>query len=811
MSTPTHTIPQTLAQASPQVDSWHGLLDRLFGAQSLSFAGEGVRIGFAHQFPLWAWVLIAASCFFVAGWSYYNLLGSKQSRVILAILRGLLLFCIALMIAQPRLEKSNERVEPDWLVVLADRSASMTVADGGANAQTREDELNNALRAMLPTLTTLSEKRRVLMLGFDGTTRDLDFSLADGAARVNLGTPTGQRTAIGESLDSAMKRVAARPVAGVVLLSDGRSADEPSRAVMRQLEGREIPVFTVPLGQEDNAGDVAISRLEAPTAAFVGDLVPVTLNVRGVTRDAVTVELVDDATGEVLDRRVLEPKPQTDASAAADQTVTLTAKPASAKEAAWSVRVVTTTPDVAPQNNQASFRLELSSEPVRVVYLDGYPRWEYRYLKNLLVRESSIKSSIALLASDRRYIQEGSDPLTTLPRTAEDWSKFDVVMLGDLRPNVMTDEQLLNIRTMVAERGAGLLLIGGPSSMPNAWRGTPIADLIPFTLNPSASSGDDATVAAHTAPVLIERGPAAARYGVMQLGESPQDPWPTELSNPQLGWTTLRYAQRIAPSTLKPTAEVLATASPVGSNTNSQMATPLVVTMRYGAGRVVYVATDETWRLRYGRGETFPERIWVPLVRLLARESFGRTGKKVILDASPQTAAIGQQVTLTLRLLDQSLIERSSPEVAIRVSPALRSGSISTEDAARVTMRPQGSASVYTATYTASRPGVFAVDSTDPLLSDTDARASFEVVIPDDELRQPQADHALLAKLSKATGGQVLTVERLKELPTLLPNREVRILGTPDTESLWDKPAVWILLILLLATEWIGRRLIKLT
>ena len=61
---------------------------------------------------------------------------------------------------------------------------------------------------------------------------------------------------------AARERAAARPVSGVVLLSDGRTNQPPSRATLRRLQTDAIRVFTVPLGSSDALGDVAIRRLK---------------------------------------------------------------------------------------------------------------------------------------------------------------------------------------------------------------------------------------------------------------------------------------------------------------------------------------------------------------------------------------------------------------------------------------------------------------------------------------------------------------------------------------------------------------------
>lgn len=810
------------------------LLDQLLQLKNLSTGGEGVEWRFAHNAPAWLWAFGIAACALIAGWSYWKLLGAKAARVTLATLRTLTLVLVMVLIAGPELVRPNERTERDWVVVMADRSASMTVADvppldgeqaGGAR-RTREDQLNATLQQNWPMLRTLATQRNVLFLGFDAGASELRViggdSPGDPPAGLDLRSPVGQRTLLSQSIEQALRRVAARPVAGIVLLSDGRSADQPGRSLLRQLEARQVPIFAVPLGSTQGIADLSVRRVEAPTAAFVGDIVPVSVDVarsgaaeaNGVGGGQVRVQLVDAVTGRVMDERSATFEA---ADAQSLARVTLNAKPESGGGANWIVRIVPETPDLSADNNQSPLRIELVDRPVRVAYFDGYPRWENRYLKNLLLREKSIRSSSLILASDRRFIQEGSDILPALPRSASEWAPFDVIIMGDLRPGLFTEEQLQQLRALVAERGAGLLWIGGSGSTPGAWAGTPLADLLPFTLRSRSGigAGGGSGVEPWLEPVLLAPGPASSRFGVMRLGESVDEPWPATLTNPDLGWNALRWAQRIEPTSLKPAAEVLTLAMPIRGGQGSQSATPtpLVMTMRYGAGRVVYVATDEIWRLRYARGETLPERFWIPLIRLLARESIGRSGKPAVIEATPQRAQVDQPVQVTVSLLDQSLVESRPDALTLRVKPA---GSTSGSGGVELRLRAQeeeGGAMIrtFTGSFVPTDPGSFTIEPSDAIFAALDISAPLEVFLPEDELRTPQTDHPALAALAQASGGQVLAAEDLSRLPDLLPNRQVSIAGTPDVETLWDKPVVWVVLMLLLGLEWVGRRLIKLS
>lgn len=778
-------------------------IDRIFGLSRLSTGSDDVSWAFVHPLPAWAWVLVVAGAFAIAWVTYARLLGPRWARYALGSLRALLLVLIVLLICQPHLLRQTQRVEPDCVVVLSDRSASMTVADATVNntRSTRDTQLRATLALAQPTLLTLAEKRGVIQLGFDSGVYELATN-PDGS--INPGEPTGRRTAIGQSLDLALRRVAARPLAGIVLFSDGRSADAVSRLTLRQLESRGVPVFVVPMGNAEPLADVAVTRVDAPSAAFMGDAVPITVSLDrrggGTTATKGRLQLVDSATGLVLDETPFT----LDSDSAA---ITLTSTPDKAAVASWVVKVLPDVPDLSDQNNTAPVRVEVVDRPIRVVLFDGYPRWEYRYIKNLLVRESSIRSSTLILASDRRYIQEGSEPLASVPRTAAEWATIDVVILGDLRPSLFSEDQLRQVRTLVSERGAGLLWVGGPSATPNAWRASPLGDLLPFVV----STDPAMAIGAYESPVVLRPGPAAARFGVLRLGDGRDAAWPAGLSSGELGWPKLHFAQRIEPSNLKPTADVLGLAQPI--NGAATDATPLLLTMRYGAGRVAYMGTDETWRYRYGRGETLPERLWIPLIRLLARESLSRTGKPAILSVTPERALEGQPVQVSLRLIDQALLERRAVSIGVVVRPANAQGPTTPVE---ITLHPEGErldgepSGLFTTTWVPPDVGKYVLEPSDPLLTGLDLAAHLDVAAPDDELRTPQADHAFLAALAQATGGKVLTPSELIQLPMLLPNREVTLLGTPETETLWDKPAVWVLLMLLVATEWMGRRLIKL-
>lgn len=801
------------------------LLLRLLDLDTLSWK-DGVEFSFARPLAPWAWALVAAGALALAYWSYRQLTGNRAMRAALCALRAALLVALVALIAGPQLVERTERTERDWVLVLVDRSESLAIEDAPSTTpdrRSRDAQLRSAIRDHWSSIQDLAAAREVVFLGFDAGVFDLrvdrepavtpsndaDAPLAPRLASIDLGQATGARTALGASLEQALRRAAARPLSGVVLLTDGRSADEPSRATIRQLQAERVPLLALPLGDASSAGDLAIRSVQGPGVAFTGDLAPVTVQLErvGASNDdadappsPATVRLVDTRTGLTLAERRVD---LTDDI----ETITLTASVDDPGQQQWAVELLSDQPDLIDANNTQTLTVNLIDEPMRVLYIDGGPRWEQRYLKNLLVREASIISSNLILSPQARYLQEGDEEISRLPESPEEWAEFDAIILGDVSPAVFTTAQLETLRDHIAQRGGGLLWIAGESFVPSDWFGTPLADLIPVV----SAAGQ---IAPFGEQVLVEPAPLAERLGVMRLGASADEPWPRELSDPRTGWSALRWAQRIDPALLKPAAEPLAFARPVSGASDP---TPLVVSMRFGAGRVLYAATDEIWRWRYGRGEALPERFWLQMVRLLGRESLARSGQQAILEASPERAVVDQPVRLSITLLDQSLIDTGFGSVAVRLERAARPGQDApspteltlTPESSRDTPGASSSPRTFSTTWLPTEAGAWTVRAVEPGLVALGLSADVDVALPDDEMRRPQADHALLERLASETGGRILETSDLSRLSELLPNRRERLISE-RAEALWDTPLALLLVITLLTLEWLGRRVIRL-
>ena len=731
-----------------------------------------------RPWPTWLQVLVLMALILSAWWSYMGLRGSRMARGALGTLRLCTLLLLAWLLMGPAIEWPRERVEQDRLQIVVDRTLSLQVKDEhdaqGARCS-RDDRVRGILRE--PVWSALQKEHDIAW-----------FAMSSGA--VPMSDPTtppdalGRHTLMAAALQDVLRQSGNHPISAIVLLSDGRSQDTIDADMIRRLKAQSAPVFVVPLGDPAGVADRAVTEVEFPQRAFPKDRVPVQVTVTSGDSAPVRIALRDRLTGVVLDERTEQPGQDRRIR------VTLTGDRAKAGEADWEVVLLPEGQDADASNDARPVSVTFMDRPLRVLYVDGWPRWEYRYLKNILLREEGVESSVMLLSADRDFAQEGTAPLARLPATKEEFAPFDVVVIGDVPGGFLDDARQRLLREHVAKRGAGFLWIGGERSTPGSWVGTPLEDLLPFRGSLDLVRWDE--------PVSMQPTPLSQRLGLLQL-EDGEPSWPAALGVPGEPWSHLEWAQRIDPAQLKPTVETWATAQSISSSTGKRVTSaPLVVSMRFGAGSVAYVGTDETWRWRHGLGETLPERFWVQIIRHLARSGLRSDASGPTLEVEPSSAAVDQPVRV---VLDGST---SVDTDQITVEARRADGG----EVIEVQLKPEGGGRFATA-WSAPREGVWSLHVTQPTMPGANT-ARLDVRSEEPERVDATPDHAALRQLAEATGGRVLAPSDIGELSKWAPRRSVTI-RMPIDWPLWDRWPVFALLALLLAAEWIGRRLLRLT
>jgi hypothetical protein len=766
----------------------HRMLDILFDLGAIPGDATDLELTWARPMPGWAWFIAIVLAISFAIWSYSRLQGPGWGRGILATLRAIVILLVIAIIAGPQIRYPQEDVEQDVVMVLLDRSASMEIKDVTTDSGrvSRDDQLDELLLRSAETWSSLGERSELRWMGFGAGAYPL--LTAAGETVPVLEEPIGWRTDLSASLQQALDGVASRPLSGLVIFSDGRSSSLPARTVIRRLQKDSIPIFTVPLGSPDPVLDVSINEVSAPRRAFVTDAIPVLVDIDSSglpDNETVVVRLRDELTGQVLDRKTVEINEDLDG-------ILMTANLEDPGDRTLVVDIETSIGDLIAENDTKKIDVEVVDRPIRVLYIEGYPRWEYRYLKNLLVREQSIESSVMLISADRDFAQEGNTPISRLPRTAEEFEQFDLILIGDVPSGFFSPEQLRLMSNQVAERGTGLFWIGGPRDTPSSWAGSPLDDLLPIRSPLDLERSGDS--------ILVEPTPLSRQLGVLVLDPADPTGWASELSEASTGWSKLRSVQTIDPEQIKPTTEVLATGTSLDGETR-----PVLLSMRFGAGQVLYSAMDDVWRWRFGRGELLTERWWIGLVRMLARQALDTSGKSMELSIRPDEIIPGTAVRIQLSVIDERLASALSDNISLEIQDEEEQASIELE-----LLRSDGSAE-WSVDWFPDRIGKYQLKVMDPMLlaeSRSMGPTSVDVIRPDDEFRNPDADHQLLTDLAESTGGAVLDLDSLDSLPSVLPNREV-LVENPIIIPIWNTGVVFFLMLGFLTAEWIGRRLIR--
>ncbi len=775
----------------------NALLDTLFGFEQGTFGADDAGIGFHTTLPIWFWLLIAAGLALLIWRSYRGLSGSVRSRTVLASVRWFVVMMLFALALGPQIEQSRTLIEPDRVLVLLDASGSMNTPERSADGSmsSRAEILNTTLRSNQAVFTQIQEDSSIDAYAFTNRVSSLDEIQIDPNS-----IPESASTSLSSAMQSALTNAGTSPVSGIVVFSDGRSHDVPSSSLIENLLGSGIPVFTVPIGSKDPIRDASISRVEAPSAVFAKDRVPVRLRASAAgynEGDEIRVELIDQTTGQVLDSTTHTVTDESEFESDLSHTF------ADSGEQSLVVRIApvnqSSDPDLVAENNTQAIELRVVSDPMRVLYIDGQPRWEYRYLKNLLMREETIDATTMLLASDRRFIEEGQPISGPIPDSLDAWEPFDVVILGDVKPDLFSDSQLSSLKQHIESRGCGLLWIAGEGATPNAWSGSMLAPLLPMQSGKadSVSSGS-----LNASDIVMSLTDESKRVGLLVTEDESQTETPVD--DPDAGWTRLRWSHSIPIADLKPGVVPLALAQRIdASDDDRESMNALVTSMRYGGGQIGYVGTDEIWRWRYGRGEDLPERFWLPLVRTLARGTILRRAASASLSLTPEIPVPGSAVQASLELFDNALIDALPSEIQATIQPL-------SSRAPESQIQLQGNAQTRSALWTPDEPGSYSITISHPLIGTDPITKIIRVRASWDETINPNTDHNALASISDQTGGTVLELNALSELPDLLPNRTRITTLEPQTTSLWDRPIVLILLVLLLSVEWIGRRTLRL-
>lgn len=746
---------------------------------------------------LWNLLLSALICGGI--WAIYRReSGTLRFRIFTASLRLTLLLLVLLILNRPMLSITQARPEPSVLAILIDDSLSMQVADVAGEASAANTSRLAAVQKLLTAdqarlLTDLARVHQLRFYRFGSSASalasvDAPSQIPAIAAQIEQLKPIAQSTRIARSLQEVAQQLQGQRLAGIVVLTDGREmpAVGAEATALRNLGAR---VYAVPVGSESRIRNIAVESVSAQDVAFKDDLVAIRtrVSVTGADRgEPIILHLKRSDGTPIPGVDTAETTARITAAADGPYDADLVFK---ARQVGTLDLVVEAQPisgEITTDDNSRALQISVLDAKVNVLYVDGYPRWEYRYLKTQLLRDKSIHLSTLLTSADPGFLQEGDMPIRYFPQSMDQLLQYDVVLIGDVDPRQFTDAQLQCLRDFVMKKGGGLGMIAGPKFSPAAWRGTPVETALPVDI--ASASPDERPVEAFR-PALTAEGEQSpvfrffadrstnARYIREQL--------------PPLYWLSRGVTARPA------VAEVYAE-HPTLTGPDGRRALLLAVG-RAGAGRTLFSAIDDSWRWRYYTGESIFDTYWVQQVRYLAR------GKKVgqrrmAFSTIGSTHEVGEQVQLELRVIDDSLSVQLPDVVGVEVLDA-RGGLVARENLQRQTRRD-----VYRVLLPATEVGRFTAKLPSVAPGVEPMQATFDVITPRLELSDPRPNRTALGLYASETDGAVFDYDKAATLLRSIPSA-ARLVPVATTWPLWASPLLLGLLVILLTAEWITRKL----
>jgi hypothetical protein len=813
--------PLTGAALSSTPARWLGSLFGLENVESVDAWRVSLAAPWAIRFPMLVALLMAAAA---AGAAWFYLRWQppmhRRTRTLLAVIRAAAAGLFVLLLADPVLQLSVRSVPRPLLWLLFDSSESMAIADDlreedrqelgratGLERGVADPSRSDLVAAWLRkkdgnTLAALGDAFRLRAFSIDSgdSVRPIDAAADDAgegldadALAASLST-AGQVTAIGQALEELALRHSAANLQGVVLVSDfDQNSGPPAAAAARRLG---VPFYCVGVGP-DIAADVAVD-VQAPPVMKKDERSLVTVTLRQSELDgAVAVVTVTarpiDGPAATADGPPLEVGARSVPLSAGTVAVEFPFTPTAVGRHEFVAEVERLEGESIDANNRAVRETTVRDDHLRLEYVEYEPTWEWRFVKEVFQRDPLVgeRGFRTFLRSADPQVRASNDLFLAAPSGARaEFFATDVLFLGDMPATALSSRFCELTREFVEEFGGGLVVIVGPRFGPAELAETPLGDMLPVVFDGVRRPRDDR-------PFELALTPEAALVDFMRLGAD-------EAEN-RRAWKNLGRLPWWQPvSRPHPQATVLAV-HPTEKCADGRTPQPIIAIRRYGRGEVVYVGTNETWRLRRQYGERYYRQFWGQLMHRLGLGHAMGSQKRFVVRTDAPNYRIDDTVIITVEAFDADFEPLSADKIPDRTLAAWWE-------------RPDGPTGAEAETLAISevRPGVFEarvpallagehrILVEDPLTRER-ARAAFTVTDLSVERRSAHRNAALQEAIAAATGGRSYDLTTAARLAA-----EIEPVARPEhAMKVFPLNMTWACLLSglgLLVTEWIVRK-----
>lgn len=785
-----------------------------------------------------AWVLFgcvglaALAALFYLRWQST---GRKLARIALAVMRALLFALLLIALADPvlQLDFTNRPRPLLWLVF--DGTASMNI----------RDEMSNAARAQLAESVGLQQSQNAVnpsrmdyvkaLVGHGGDKNLLarlqkNFQIQafildrpDGVSELKLAEPPRttadpavlipqlnarcQTTAIGSAFQDLSERLTTSDLAGIVMFSDFGNNEGPAPAGTPDspVQRLGVPVYTVGVGPE-SAVELA-TELDLPRQLKKAERQEIKVVLRQLGLDGQIAKLTLQAR-----RKIDGQVSNSDMVRIGSRDIKLSGStveerfdyvPQQAGEFQFAADVERLPGQSTDQGNHARRDATVIDDFLRLMYVEYEPTWEWRFIKEVFHRDPLVgmRGFRTFLRSSDPDVRT-SNPLflaSMVPKRSE-FLANDVILLGDMPASALSDRFCGLAREFVTQFGGGLVVIAGPRFGPAQLAGTRLADILPVVVDPLAKTRDDR-------PFHMQLTLDSARYKFMQLGDAESSDDASRRAWDNMG--ELPWYQPV--KWAHPLATVLAE-HPTDLTADGKSHQPLIAIREFpSGGRVVYLAFNETWRLRRKYGELFYRQFWGQLIQYIGLSNHIGLDKRFVVATDKLQYAPDDRVRLTVQAYDANFEPLAADKLpghsitAELMSPSRSPGGPAETETLHISERRRGTFEIE---FPVSSPGGYRVRVRDPITAATKEIAFRVVNLSPEQLtvvRNSQLQDAIAAE-SHGRSYDLTTVNRLPNEIDLRPVQET----TTKVLALWSTWPFFLLVVSLMLTEWLCRKRINL-
>jgi len=694
----------------------------------------------------------------------------KKRTGLLELLRFLcILFVVALLWQAEWHTELHTQTQPEVLV-LFDESKSMDTLDTRVSADgitTTVVSRKEAAKQLLENDSLWKEIKEKNTVIFQGFSNPENTAIANESGS-DLASPLNSALETHSNLRAA------------VLLSDGDwNQGQPPVTAAQKLRSRNIPLYTIPLGNTERMPDLEFTAVNAPTYGIMGEKVQIPFTIRSsLNRDVRTIVRLRNEHGKERNKDITIPAK----SEYFDSMLwTLDKEGSSSLE----ISIPVTNGEEITKNNSQKFNISARQESIKVLVIESEPRWEYRFIRNALSRDPGVEVD-CLLLHPKLGAGDGPNYIQEFPEELEDLQKYDVVFLGDIgiSEDQLTLKQTSLLRGLIENQASGIVFIPGSRGFQTSLLESPLGELMPVILDEKATEGLSEPAAS---PMRLT---TEGRDSLLtMLGD-------TEEENPLIWRNLPGFFWHAAVIKAKGGSSVLAVHN---ARRNEFGRIPLIVTREFGSGKVLFMGIDSAWRWRRGVEDLYHYRFWGQVARWMSYQRNIARGERVRVFYTPERPAPGDTITFNANAFSEKGAPLKEGEVVIDITRP--------DD---VTERIQllgdnGDWGSYSGRFRMKQSGEYKIRCYVTEAPDKFVENVITVQGTEIEKIGQAARPKVLEELSRITKGQMMINTEASSLMAVITD-------LPDPQPLVDRLSLWshwisaATLITLLGIFWIGRK-----